>query len=100
MKPGLALAVAAFDPAFVYGNYVEAGLWTVFAIIAAVKRNGAASWMLAAALLLFGVSDVVETRTGAWYEPWWLLAWKASCVLGILIFGGLVLRKRRRMRGQ
>ena len=30
----------------------------------------------------FGISDFVEIHTGAWYRPWWLLAWKATCVAG------------------
>ena len=86
----------ALDPTFIYANYAEAGLWAALGVAAVIKRNGRASWALAAALILFGVSDVVETRTGAWYKPWWLLAWKAICVLCILIFGITVLRRRRR----
>jgi hypothetical protein len=84
------------DPTFVYANYAESCLWAGLGVAAAVKRNGPASWLLAATLVAFGISDVVEAQTGAWYEPWWLLAWKAVCILLILIFGGLVLRTQRR----
>jgi hypothetical protein len=38
----------------------------------------------ATASVLFGISDIVETRTGTWYEPWWLFAWKAACVVCLL----------------
>ena len=34
----------------------------------------------ALAFFLFGISDAVEVRTGAWWTPWWLFAWKAACV--------------------
>lgn len=88
-----------FDPAFVYGNYIEACLWASVGVIALVKRNSVWSVGLGCTLIIFGVSDVVETRTGAWYEPWWLLMWKAVCIVLILWFGLSVLIIRRgRMR--
>ncbi|MBE7458640.1 MAG: hypothetical protein KJ057_17160 [Phycisphaerae bacterium] len=34
--------------------------------------------------LAFGASDVVEADTGAWWRPWWLLAWKAACLAVLL----------------
>ena len=34
----------------------------------------------AVTLVLFGLSDVVELQTGAWWRPWWLLVWKALCI--------------------
>jgi hypothetical protein len=39
-------------------------------------------------MLVFGASDLVEMRTGAWWSPWWLFAWKAACVL--LLLAGFV----------
>jgi hypothetical protein len=69
-------------------NYIEAGFWTVvgvgFAARAARSASGANRWkclLAAVALLAFGASDVVETRTGAWWHPWWLLVWKGVCVI-------------------
>jgi hypothetical protein len=71
---------------FRLANYYEAALWAAIAVGAAVlaliraghvRRRCA---VLAVTLAAFGVSDVVETRTGAWWRPWWLLAWKAACV--------------------
>ncbi len=35
----------------------------------------------AVAFLLFGGSDAVEITTGAWWRPWWLLLWKAVCLI-------------------
>ena len=75
-------------------NYIEAGLWIVlgvgFAVRATRSASGAArqSGRIAAiTLLAFGASDLVETRTGAWWHPWWLLVWKGLCVI---VLAGLV----------
>lgn len=73
-----------FDPTFVYGNYIEACLWTTMGVIAFAKRTGRPGMALGVALLFFGGSDVVEAHTGAWYDPWWLFVWKAACVLVIV----------------
>jgi hypothetical protein len=83
------------DPIFVYTNYAEAGLWVALSVVTIVKRNSRSSWGLAGFLLAFGVSDVIETRTGAWYEPIGLLALKAVCVVGIVTCGAMVWRARR-----
>jgi hypothetical protein len=44
--------------------------------------------MLAAAFLVFSISDVIESRTGAWWRPYWLMLIKGGClvvcVLGFL----------------
>ncbi len=78
------------DPFFIYANYGEAALWNLIGVaflVAALARRavgGAAlrRTLLAAAIafIAFGWSDVVETRTGAWWRPWWLLLWKGLCV--------------------
>ena len=72
------------------GNLIEAALWTVIAAVVAFK-----AWrergvlrrifaVLAVAFFVFGLSDVVESQTGAWWRPWWLFVWKAACVLTFL----------------
>ena len=33
----------------------------------------------------FGVSDIVEVETGAWWRPWWLLVWKGLCIVVLLV---------------
>ena len=86
---------AVMDPTFILANYLEACLWTTFAVMAFLRRRGPASGWLAAALLMFGVSDVVEAQTGAWYRPWPLLVLKSLCVLSIAISGWLLWRTRR-----
>jgi hypothetical protein len=74
----------ALDPTFVNANYAEAGLWTALGAFVLVRGTGPLRMVPVVALLAFGISDIVETRTGAWYRPWWLLAWKAACVLALL----------------
>jgi hypothetical protein len=68
-------------------NYCEAVLWFVLGVVvviaarrqsAAVRRN---AWTAFGAFLAFGVSDLIEVRTGAWWTPWWLFVLKAACVL-------------------
>lgn len=81
-------------------NYLEAGLWIAIAVVALVIGLGKAGrtrsrcLILAATLVAFGFTDVVETTTGAWWRPWWLLAWKTACVLVLLAL--LVEHYRRR----
>ncbi len=75
---------------FRYLNFLEACLWVAIAAIAAViaarnpGRVRSRCLTLALTLVAFGISDVVETRTGAWWRPWWLLVWKAACVVVLL----------------
>ncbi len=78
----------------VMGNLIEAALWGTIAVVlllfalkrtGTVRRRGLLAFVVFA---LFAASDVVESRTGAWWRPWWLFAWKAACVasmLGLLI---------------
>ncbi len=82
------------------GNYWEAGFWGAIALgfaVAAIRRRGnMRRLLLIAALTLaaFGASDLVEVRTGAWWRPWWLLAWKALCV-GVMLW---LYRKHHKLR--
>jgi hypothetical protein len=66
-------------------QYAEACLWWIIAIICPAKR-ARRSLLTGIALISFGASDVVEAQTGAWWRPWWLLAWKGACVVAILTF--------------
>ena len=73
-----------------YGNYIEAGIWGLFAIgfsISAAKETGKMRiYRLIATLtfFLFGLSDIVEVQTGAWWYPWWLFLWKSFCVMSMI----------------
>ncbi len=73
------------------GNLIEAALWLVLGSVVFIY-----SWRqelrlrptlrtLAITLVVFGTSDIVEARTGAWWKPWWLFVWKAACVLVLLL---------------
>ena len=84
---------------FEIANYVEAGVWVGMAVWCAVRgyrRGQWRTWVLAGVLVIFGVSDVVEVRTGAWYRPWWLLVWKGVCV-GMIVW---LLVAQARSRGE
>lgn len=91
---GLLLASDLFRIA----NYMEAGLW--FSLAAGVLAGGYRRWrtpsMVAGiALVAFGMSDIVEARTGAWWRPWWLLVWKSLCVLALVACLAAYARARR-----
>jgi len=80
------------------GNYIEAAVWMLMAVIGGVYAFNAAGtsrrrWRLVATtLLLFALSDVVEAQTGAWWRPWWLLAWKALC---LVVFAWVIIQHFR-----
>lgn len=68
-------------------NQAEACLWSVIALILALRLRMSRPWrwLLPFAFAVFGVSDLIEARTGAWWEPWWLFVMKALCVLVFLL---------------
>ena len=75
---------------FKTANHIEAGLWFViglaFAGYAFARPSvRVRSFVAAIVFILFGVSDIVEVQTGAWWRPWLLFCWKAACVLAMLI---------------
>jgi hypothetical protein len=95
---------AFVDESFSWANLAEAFLWGGMGIGFALravclldaKRDGWRTPTLAAlTLTAFGVSDVVETITGAWWRPWWLLLWKALCVALLLTLIGRAMIARR-----
>ena len=67
-------------------NVIEVCWWTGCGIVVLARtlRSGVRprgqGFLLAATFVLFGLSDVVELQTGAWWRPWWLLVWKAACI--------------------
>jgi hypothetical protein len=73
------------------GNLIEAGFWIVFGVglaIAGMRRGWAIArlgLLSGTILVLFGVSDLVEASTGAWWRPWWLLTWKGTCLSGMVL---------------
>jgi hypothetical protein len=106
---GLLLYVGAFElpsevakTTHVFFNYGEAAVWGIAGIYVfwrSRKQHSAARILgrvASMAFLAFGVSDLIETRTGTWYDPWWLFAWKAICVLILLSCLGVYARHTRR----
>ena len=82
-------------------NYVEVALWPIMGLALAaqgMRRSGAIrrDYLIAAGVLVaFGASDWFEASTGnEWWKPWWLLLWKAACVIALLAL--LVIAWRRR----
>ena len=76
------------------GNLIEAVVWFLLSIALLIHAFRSAKQfrfvllVLVITLAAFGGSDLVEARTGAWWRPWWLFAWKAACVI-TLLFGFL-----------
>lgn len=77
----------------VFFNQCEAALW--FLVAAAFAATASRQWarrtsvpayhcLCIVAFALFGVSDVIESHTGAWWTPWWLFVLKSLCVLAFL----------------
>lgn len=81
-------------------NLVEGVFWIGLGAWVLLTRRmvrGRRQVALAIFLIAFGVSDFVEMRTGAWWTPWWLLAWKAVCVgMFLVIFVHYQTERRRR----
>ena len=71
---------------FRWVNLGEAALWVALGLcVLVLSRRTRWHLGLAATLIAFGISDVVETQTGAWWRPPWLLAWKAACLVGFVV---------------
>ena len=68
-------------------NEIEAGLWFAIALSLAIwlRMKRPWRWLLPLSFAVVGVSDLIEAQTGAWWEPWWLLVMKATCVLVFLL---------------
>lgn len=81
-------------------NFWEGVLWLGFAAGFALSliRPGQRAAKLIAALnfAAFGASDFVEMRTGTWWVPWWLAAWKVLCVAVMAVQLFLYTRGRRK----
>lgn len=66
-------------------NLWEAGLWLLIALTLLPRAlreptpRRRVLLQLSVVFTIFGVSDLVEARTGAWWEPWWLAVLKVGC---------------------
>ena len=67
-------------------NQIEAGVWLIIAIgfffycVKAKEEKRKIGIICCIAFFIFGISDIIESLTGAWWRPLWLLAIKTSCV--------------------
>ena len=70
-------------------NGCEAALWLTFAVIVIVRYRRAEdrllrlSRLMAIFFVLFGISDIIEIQTGAWWRPPGLLMLKGVCLVGL-----------------
>ena len=90
-------------PLFRAANLAEAILWFTIAAICAIAtiwNKGIRVDLIFAVLYFtaFGISDLVERNTGTWYSPWWLLAWKITCVAGFLTLLLRYIQRRKTAR--
>ena len=86
------------DQAF---NFFEGILWTAIGFVfawCAFKETKFRGLQIGSSVsfLLFGISDFIEMRTGAWYTPWTLFALKAACVLSFLIHLRIYINTKRK----
>ncbi len=80
-----------------FGNLIEAITWLGIAVAWLIRSrkvapNARLLQVLAASFALFGVSDLIEIQTGAWWRPAWLFVLKAGCVF---VFAGCLWRYLR-----
>lgn len=79
------------NEAVAMANLIEAVLWFAFAIVLFAKslfERGSVRitlGMLAVAFVVFGISDLIESRTGAWWRPLWLMLLKGTCIVVIVL---------------
>lgn len=87
-------------------NRFEAALWFAISAVFAARLMFSVwtrrSWplletVLSFAFAAFGASDLIETSTGAWWRPWWLLELKGGCIL-TFVACYIVYRRREGVR--
>jgi hypothetical protein len=77
-------------------NALEAAFWLVLAALTAAlgKRTRGFTprrqFALVVFLFGFGISDIIEVFTGAWWRPLSLLALKAVCLVGLCVTAGMI----------
>jgi hypothetical protein len=68
-------------------NLIEAGWWVIFGVFMLVSSRGwppsyrGIGMVAGMCSFFFALSDVIESRTGAWWRPVELLAFKSICVM-------------------
>ena len=69
-------------------NSLEAVFWMTTGVIVLRKSRSVPEYQRLGLisffwLILFGVSDIFEVFTGAWWRPWPLLLLKVTCVVAL-----------------
>jgi hypothetical protein len=73
-----------------HSNQIEAVIWFAVAVFLSMqalrsqRRLRRVFSLLSGAFFLFGISDLIEAHTGAWWRPVWLLLFKSGCVVAFL----------------
>ena len=74
-------------------NYIESGIWFVISIgltIDAYRRGKNddhfnITVIASFAFVAFGISELIEAQTGAWWRPLSLLVFKGACVFTFVV---------------
>ena len=87
------------DEYFRVANQIECVFWNCFGLgflLSAVKPSYRRLKLLSGLVfVVFGLSDFVESGTGAWWDPWWLLLWKSACFLALAAILFLYMKNQR-----
>ena len=81
-------------------NVIEACIWFAIAtwfLFLALRREPSLKpsfLTFSVTLYFFGISDIIETQTGAWYRPFGLFLLKALCVAVIAACVSIFFRHR------
>lgn len=74
--------------------WIGCGVFVFVKSLRAESPHRGRGLLSAVTLVLFGLSDVVELQTGAWWRPWWLLAGKAGCIAILVTCAAIHFRGR------
>jgi hypothetical protein len=84
-------------------NFIESLVWFAVALTflfnvkgKKISANQRLSWLLGGLFVVFGISDLIEIKTGGWWKPWWLFLLKAVCLIGIIISMFFIFKERRK----
>lgn len=84
-------------------NGVEAAWWFLMAVVVRFYWRSCRGLTprvrdaLVVLLAAFGISDLIEIQTGAWWRPMGLLLLKAVCLIGLLTCGLIIWRNCARV---
>jgi len=87
----LTAGLLLFDLDFKTFNFVEGINWLILGIFFLTlskiipQKYKKLALFTSLILILFGITDFIEIRTGAYWIPWWLLVWNIFCVSGIIL---------------